>query len=244
VAVEPAAEPAPAPAIEEAPRAITPRLEPACFHIYSPEEDSPAHKSCEWDDGFPAVSRDGKLVVTKYVEDDGGRGNPNLRIRFLDVATSKVVRDVLVLDADEVDAMYDDEGQATKRAQLERKVAQRMATAQRLIDARGYRSLEHLGTNDAHNQFISNDRSKIHAEFDATAVRAIDPATNRVLWQRRFDVPNPTPDNGHDECMGWGLRELDIAWDPETRVVIATSQYDRGGCMCSTDVVQQVVRVP
>lgn len=244
----PAPAPAPAPIEEEAeppppPRATMPRLDAQCFAIHSPEEDPPAKmpESCQWDDGFPAVSRDGKLVVAKVMVDDGGRGNPNLTIRFLDVATSKVVRDIVVLDPDEVDAS----DRPAKRAQLQRKVAQRMALAQRVIDQRGYRSLELLGTYNSYHLELETDRTRVHAEFDGNAVRAIDPATNRVLWAHRFVVPNPNQrDIETSDCAGWRLRELAVAWDPETRVVIGTSSYDTGGCMCDTLGAEQIVRMP
>lgn len=248
--VAPPPTPAPAPApIDEAveppppPRATMPRLDAQCFIIHSPEEDPPESmpESCQWDDGFPAVSRDGKLVVAKVMDEDGGRGNPNLTIRFLDVATSKVVRDIVVLDPDEVDAS----DPPAKRAQLVRRVAQRMALAQRVIDQRGYRSLEPLGTSNAYHDVVETDRTKVHADFDGTAVRAIDPATNRVLWAHRFVVPNPNQrDIETSDCAGWRLRELAVAWDPETRVVIGTSSYDTGGCMCDTVGVEQIVRLP
>lgn len=250
VAPQPA--PPPAPVVEEPqqlppPRALSPRLDAQCFHIDSPEEEPPedTRKSCAWDDGFPAVSRDGKLVVTKVIDEDGGRGNPNLTIRFLDVATSKIVRDIVVLDADEVDAMYDDSGKDTKRVQLEQKVAQRMASAQRVIDQRGYRALEHLGSNDQYADVVTTDRTKVYAEFDTSVVRAIDPGTNRVLWSHRFDVPNPNKrKSDDDECAGWSLRELEVAWDPETRIVIGASQYDTGGCLCDTVGVEKIARMP
>lgn len=247
-----AQEPAPAPTEQPARRvrAAAPRVDPSCILADG------ARPSCSWDDGFPAVSTDGTLVATKVIPDDGGRGFPGLTIRFLDVATSTIVRDVVVLDPDEVswdfydeDLAQNDEPGARRRAQLLQVMKRRAAVAQKLLDDKGYRPLEHLGTSiqpaalEPAGTAPRGDR--VYAEFDQQAVRAIDPATSTALWSHRFDVPAPAqPDPDADCGSSFELHSLSVWWDPEMRIVLGTSAYHTGGCLCPTLELEQVVRLP
>src|SRR5512143_579195 len=101
----------PAPVATEVPPPPSPPKPEPALHAMNPMIDTlcvipgvAPDARCTWDDGFPALSPDGKTVAIAYHPDDGERGNPDLTIRFVDVASSKVVRDDLVLAPDEYDA--------------------------------------------------------------------------------------------------------------------------------------------
>src|SRR5262245_23344485 len=70
---EPAAKPAEPPPPPPPPRALTPLLNAACV---LPSDEPPA--ACAWDDGFPAISTDGTLVVRKIVTDSEDAGSAGL----------------------------------------------------------------------------------------------------------------------------------------------------------------------
>lgn len=224
-----------APVVDEPPRASAPHLDAACVEVEPPGEDAverPA--SCAWDNGFPAISRDGSMLVALHVPDDGGRGNPGLTVRFVDVATSRVVRDLVVLDPEEVDTITD-------RTRRQQRVRARVARAQELV--KGYRTLVPLGSHDTDAEAVTVERRVPYADFDRARVRAIDPATNTVLWQHDFTSDPPRRANDTELCGGWDLRALSVAWDPTTRVALATSDYQTGGCLCSFETVYAARRL-
>ena len=53
--------------------------------------------------GFPALSQDGAHVAFAFVDGDGGRGNPNLAIRFYRVANGRKDGEVSILSPDEAE---------------------------------------------------------------------------------------------------------------------------------------------
>jgi hypothetical protein len=226
----PAPEPAPEP---KQPRATTPHLITSCLlEMESPTTDL----TCSWDQGFPAISADGTLIATRFTPDDGARGWPGLSVHLIDVATSRIVRDVTILSPDE----YDPEGK--QRDKLLAMIASRTEAAQRVLDAREFRTLVALGENNLYQQTVTTDPTKLHAEFAENLVRAIDPATQTVLWQRRFAVAAPKPHNPDSDCGAWDMRNLSVWWDPTTRVALASMKYGTGGCICSIDEYEVVVR--
>jgi len=58
---------------------------------------------------LPAVSADGAAVLIGIEDNDGGRGNPNYRLELRDRLDAKIDRHT-VLTVDEVDALYDADG--------------------------------------------------------------------------------------------------------------------------------------
>lgn len=227
--------------IEELPkpayRALKPELDPSCI---AADLDTDLQPVCTWDDGFPAISGDGTTLVSASPPDDGGRGNPGLRITFIDLATQKVVRSILVLDPDDHDP--DNPNNDKVRA----KTAKRAAEAQKLIDAGDYRSLISLGENtaDSISTSTSPDTTGIHAEFSGSSMRLVDPATRTTLWRHRFSAPSPIAKPNHEQdCQGWSLAQVDAWWDPSTRIVIGNLLYHHGGCMCGSSSITQVFRL-
>lgn len=219
---EPAAiEPPPA-----SPRATTPVLDAAC--VAPPDDAGPA---CGWDDGFPAISPDGRRIALKHVPDDGGRGNPGLSIRVVDVATSRIVRDVTILSPDEWDAAAD----APER--LRATIARRVADVTRALGLARFRALAPLGRAAPWADEVDVDASAIHAEFDGAAVRIVDPARARVLWQARLSAARIAAADEDGLCAGWTLHEVDAWWDPETRAVLVVQAYTTGGCLCGVETV-------
>ena len=244
VVQQPAPPPAPEPEPEPKridPRATSPMILPSCV---APDDRVP-HPECTWDAGFPAISADGKTVVTYFVPDDGGRGFPGLSIHFIDVATSKFVADLLVLDPDEIDV---DEPYGEVSPALRAKMEKRAAAAQRRIDAGDSRTMAHLGSRGWHDDTESSaDRSRVYADIIGGLVRIVDPATQRVLFQRDLSVPDPRSAavraGASDlECAGFSLNQMDVWWDPATRTVLAAEAYTSGGCMCPVDEYEVVSR--
>lgn len=227
--------PPPPPPEEPAPRASAPFLQAACI-LEDPNSEPLA--SCDWDHGFPAISADGKTIAIQRHIDDGGRGNPGVSIELVDVATSRVKRTVMVLDPDEY--VF---GEDPKWAALEKTVEKRVDSAQRLLDAGGYRALAVVGEKDDDTLRAAGLRT----EFDSELARVIDVATNSVIWQRRFSVarefPNRKLDPDVDSCEPMHTGNMTIAWDAQTRTILADVSYGAGPCYCGDTDVAYVQRV-
>src|SRR5689334_18533810 len=137
----PAPPPAPEPPPAPAPRALAPHLEAAC--ITPTEEVAPALAVCSWDDGLPAISTDGALLIKKSIGEIRPFGGSSLAIEFFDTSSSRRVRQVVLLSESDYDAT------GKPRPGIERRVEQRVAGLQRTLDARGFRSLIDLGSSDS-----------------------------------------------------------------------------------------------
>jgi hypothetical protein len=241
----PPAPPPPAPP-PPAPRALAPYLDSSC--ILAPSDN------CTWDDGFPAVSADGALVVTKQLDGDPS-GALSLEIAFLDAGTGRVVRRHVLHSLEEHRilsgfATQIAEGQAEierlekARSVLYGKVGQRIAAVQRMLDGRGFRSMQSLGSSQTGEE--GTDKTRVYAQFQDNAARIIDPARNAVLWQHRLSVTDDTPvvSDGTEMCGGKSLRDAALWWDPATGIVLAQKRYVTGGCMCPSGFEDEVLRIP
>jgi len=231
----PAPPPAPEPPPAPAPRALAPHLEAAC--IMPTEVDAAPLAACSWDDGFPAISTDGALIVKK-IYDTNPSGSSGLAIGFFDASTSRLMRRVVLLSPN---GDYDAKGKL--RPGIEGRVGPRVAALQRTLDERGFRSLIDLGSSDSS---AGPDPKRIHAEFDGAFARIVDPERSAVLWQHGFfsTVPSPPYNPDTDMCGGKGLHRLSMSWDPATGIVLADLLFFTGGCMCPSIFEEQVHRVP
>lgn len=224
------------PAIEPPPpavayRATAPRLQAECIGSTA---DSPAPE-CTWDDGFPAISGDGKTVVEARVPDDGGRGNPGLHLVFFDVATSKVARTVVVLDPD--DAPYGEPLTDKVRANL----SKRVVAVQQELDAKKFRSLVELAPMGSPDMHAATPKAPgIHTEFTGQVMRLVDADRGAELWRHEWSAPAPRKHDPDVDCSAWYLAELGVSWDPETRVVFGQLLYHHGGCICGSTQLGQV----
>jgi hypothetical protein len=244
----PAPAPAPDPVVtpvatptEQPPRPRTPKIWPQCVYVAPGEEDG----VCLWDDGFPAISADGRLIASKHIPDDAGRGNPGLEIWFT-LATGKVVGRTVVLSPDEFEV--DDGTNSAKVARLQKSVYARVAEVQRTLDDGAYRSMARLGQSNFRDT-SSDEPASVHTGVYADigfggAVRIVDPATNSVIWQHQFGVAGGREPNEDELCGGWGLWSMELWWDEPTRVVLASEWYRTGGCMCSDVPVVEVAHIP
>jgi hypothetical protein len=193
-----------------------------------PTEEGP----CSWDDGFPAISADGRLIAIKDYPDDAGRGNPSVRIAFFDTGRSRQVSDVPILLADEIGAGPIEE--------LRARVEQRVASVQHTLDAARFRTLMPLST-------VAQGKA-IYAVVEEQAVRIVDPATSTVLWQRRLVAPSDPPDTvpqDDDEifpCGAGSVYGVDLWWDPRAKIVLAALDMV-SGCMCPNYADYQVHRM-
>jgi|GEM_PF-2848527 len=237
VVVTPAPTPPPvvvaAPEPPAQPRALAPHVQAQCL-IPTPGVEDP---TCTWDDGFPAISRDGRLVATRAWANDGGRGYPGVSIHLIDVKTGRVVRDALVLSPDE----YSEEPKVQDKLRVT--IARRAAAIQHVLDAGEYRSLRVLASRNMDQEEGSVDVTEVHAEFAGDTMRVIDPATATVIGQYEFGVGRRHPSKPDGECSGWGMVRLHVWWDPATQVTVGSSLYYTGGCMCPSETIEQVGRL-
>jgi hypothetical protein len=233
----PAPEPPPAPVIR--PRAPTPLLIPECLYEFDWLGDRP---QCNWDNGFPAISGDGKTIA--FLSSWSGPSDEQLgaAVAFLDVRTAKRVRTLTLYRHSGMTDMTDAE-----TYQLYRKLPRRVDEVQKVLDRAGYRSMQDLGTGYAESPEPEPTEAptRVYAEFNGENVRAIDPATHEVLWQGRFAAPRPVRDlDDDDDCDGFSLASTSAWWDPETRVAYVQQGYNFGGCMCGSGSYELVRRMP
>lgn len=256
VTVTPAPTPAPAPVVAPEPetkvvppRALAPKLDAGC--VIAPDESAEPLATCAWDDGFPAIARDGSLIATKHSPSAGPSDLYSLSIRFLDPATSRTVKEVVILTEDEASRFrYPDEdaGKAEKLQHAVRtKVARRVAAVQKTLDHTKFRTLRALGdwreNQEPAERPVVPPTDRIYGEIAGSAIRIVDPKTATVLWRGDLSVANPNPPSSEtaDDCGGWGLWGSSAWWDPETQTVLAVATYRTGGCMCP-DVDNWIVK--
>lgn len=213
-------------------RATAPRLQIECIGVTTADAPNPA---CAWDDGFPAISADGKTVVEARIPDLGERDGTGLHIVFFDVATSKVTRTVVVLDPD--DAPYGEPLPDKVRATL----VKRATAVQQELDAKKFRSLVELlppGNPTMHE--AATPAPGIHAEVTGQVMRLVDADRGIEMWRHEWSAPAPRKLDPDAECSAWYMAELGVSWDPETHVVFGQLLYHHGGCMCGSTQLGQV----
>jgi hypothetical protein len=217
----PAPPPEPAPVAKPAPqvRAASPAIDVQCL-IGNHEDDH----ACAWDDGFPAISLDGKTVVSTFDPVMGSpRGGSGFGLELIDVATSRVLRStILTLGwSDEADDPAE--------------VAKHYAELQRWFTPAKYRTLAVLP--------ISNEPGEtgLRAEVENDSIRVIDNQTSTALWRYRFEIPKPTIDPESDavHCHVSSARAGGAYWDAKTRTVIATALFVESPCSCTNEEVFQ-----
>ena len=218
---------------------MRPRVDADCIDGAVADLASPA---CSWDDGFPAISADGTLIVDAEIPDSGGMGAPGLSILFTNAATSKVVRSVNVLSPGEIpygEAMSD---------KMRATVRKRTAAVQKDIDAKGFRALVTLDdiAMPAGSEIpLDPNRPGVYAEYAGEVMRLLDPQTKTEIWRHRFSSPSPwtTKPDPDKECQGWTFARLSTWWDPTSRTVFAKLLYHYGGCMCGSASIPQVFKL-
>jgi hypothetical protein len=241
----PPAPPPPAPP-PPALRALAPYLDSGC--ILAPSDN------CTWDDGFPAVSSDGALIAAKQL-DGSPSGALDLAIAFLDARTGRVVRRDVLHSFDEhyilsgiatqvVEGEAETQRLERARSALYGKIGKRIAAAQRMLDGRGFRTMQSLGSSQTGEEWT--DKTRVYAQFQDNAARIIDPARTAVLWQYRFGVTDDAPvvEDPAMMCGGKMLRDVALWWDPATGLVLAQKRYTTGGCMCPSGSEEEVQRIP
>ncbi len=236
----PAAAPPPA-ALEEplpvVPRALVPTVNAAC--VVSSEDPT-----CAWDAGFPAVSADGSMIAIRHIPDDGGRGYPGLSIQLVSAKSSKITASYTVLTPDEY--LEPEDAGWTK---LSAKMAKRAAAAQRVLDTGGFRSLVAVDVfSDLDGTTFSGAGQRLVGEANGEAIRIIDTAARTVVWQRTFPVEavfpaakNPSVDG--EGCYPSTTRDITVAWEPTSRLLLATVSYASGPCYCGDAIAYHVTKI-
>lgn len=238
----PPAEPKPAPPPA---RALTPFLDVGCLTNTAneaSEEGDIVDTRCSWDNGFPAISSDGKTIALVYSNDDGGRGWLNVAVQVIDARTSKVVRDDSIVSADELDP---ETGTVTDK--LLAVATRRVAAIQKRLDDGHYRSMRRI---EATGAFAADATPppglRLEQEFRDSQVRVVDGDTNTVLWRGVFDASKEYPPRKVDPdtdtgCYPSHTNDVYAWFDPETRAIAFQVSYGSGPCYCS-DAVHHYVR--
>lgn len=221
---EPPAPVVPEPPPEPKPRAARPRLDTKCLLSVDVDMD----ETCQWDDGFPAISGAGATIAVKQTSAAPG-GNILSSIGFLDVRTSHVTPWALLTIEDNYDGDTDDD-----YSRLRPKLAARGAAVQRKLDAEGFRPLVDLGP----DAIQPPNSLRAEAPGDGASVRIVDPASMTVIWQHRF--PAPTSIEESEECDG--SSSTHVWWDARTRQVLIERTIAIKEC--KTETVYSVHRVP
>ena len=235
-------EPAPRPRA----RAVQPHLDAACVI-----DDSSA--ACQWDDGFPAISSDGRTVAMKYSPSSEATVQ-ELSVRFYDARSGTLLR------SSEITAGpgYDDDDANTPVV-----VAERAARVNAALTAQQYRSMDLVpyvdptadpdGGPGAPTAIVPRGfYDDLHVELAGDHMRLVEPAglagsaVDRVLLQRDIGVPNPRPhaDPDTEGCAGWSTWSRAFAWDRASSTLAVTTMYRTGGCTCPDLPVLTVRRAP
>ncbi len=215
----PSIAPSPDVAPSPPPRRTTPRLDSAC--VLGALGDGPVPSTCTWeDDGFPAISSDGTLVVV----DDRGVITPResweRTILVLDVESSRIVGGYSIV-VDEDAAPFQDRDPSTsvlaaalERARVRGRVAERVHALDAFLDHRGFRTLESF----------DDPRGEMHD-------RVVVPAPPSAP----IAPDDPMP------CTSWHLQEMVLWRDAATRTVLAAMTYRTGGCTCDVAPAYRIV---
>lgn len=218
-------------------RALTPFLDANCIaRTDALEIEGAGAATCAWDDGFPAISADGKTIALKYSNDDGGRGFLNVNVRFIDAQTSKVLSDHVIVAPEELD----DVGQATDKTRA--LAAKRVAPIQKRLDSGHYRTMQRIEPTGiiAADEAPPAGMRVEHAQWESP-VRVVDADTNTVLWRGAFDVAKEYPPKQIDPdtdtgCYPTNTSDVNAWFDPSTRIIAFEVSYGSAPCYCSSTV--------
>lgn len=221
-------------------RALTPFLDAECIAITKStsygdaDHDDTTPKACGWEDGFPAISADGKTIAMRYSHDDGNRGWPNLAVTFVDVETSRVISDETIVGADELD----DQGRMTDK--LRARVNKRVPAIQKRLDEGHYRTMQYIDSAIPDPGVQAPPGLRLEHEERSSRARIVDGHTNTVIWRGEFDVTNEYPPRKIDPdadtgCYPSNTGHIDAWFDPQTRQIALLVSYGSAPCYCSNE---------
>lgn len=229
----------PEPPAAPPPRALTPFLDVPCFTRtdYDMEPEEKLARRCAWDDGFPAISADGKTIALRYSRDDAGRGWVNHAVQFIDVETSNVIGDHPIVAPDDLDP----QGQATDKTRA--LATKRVAAIQKRLDTGRYRTMKVIPSSIPEPDLPAPQGLRMEHEERESPVRVVDGDSNTVLWRGEFDVATHVPlrDVDPDRCYPRTTNNVYAWFDPATRLIAFQVWYGTGPDYCG-DEVQHYVR--
>jgi|GEM_PF-4991414 len=238
VMTAPAEPPALVEPVRPAARLVTPSLLASCS-IQERLVDITQSPSCG-DAGVPAISSDGSTIAALYSD-----GDQSLKVRFLAVASSKLLDDVVIqAPADALDS----QGRPTKATRAA--IVKRVAAVQAKLDAGRYRSLVSIEQADLGSEAVHGRLSMLYDRGGDTPneVSVLDEDADLVLWTDRFVAAErgyPVRANEEEvgpDCYPTITSSIATWWDARTRTILAEVQYIGWGCDCPTWATQHFVR--
>jgi hypothetical protein len=181
---------------------------------------------------LPLVSDDGATVAVPLHDNDGGRGNPNLALGLLDASSDRVVRRLVVVDADDPARP----GRAQREAAAEAVLASGRwtpLTALRIEEDPG----APMRSGGLAGAFRANRAAGtlLTVEYREPVLVVRDAATGRELLRR--SVPSWSQPGG-PRCRGCidcprPLGSLEAAWtEPARHVLLVRVGYHGGTDLC------------
>ena len=131
---------------------------------------------------------------------------------------------------------------------------QRVDHAQRMLDARQFRTMRRLDLRDHDRPETSGVAdttttsdavdAAVYAEVAADAIRIIDSTRSLVLWRHSFAFATSEPRDDQMCFAPYHSQFEGVWWDVSTRTLLVHQGYKTGGCMCSSGIVEHVRRIP
>lgn len=238
----PAPEPEPA-TISPPARALAPFLDANCITRTDLTADTDgAATSCAWDDGFPAISGDGKTIALRYSRDDGGRGFLNVAVQFIDAESSKMLSDHTIVAPEDLD----EQGLATDKTRA--LAAKRVAKIQKRLDEGHFRTMRRIEPSDIVPADVEPPKGLRveHGQWESAA-RVVDGDTNTVLWRGEFNASTEYPPRKVDPdtdtgCYPSHTNDVFAWFDPTTRSIAFQVSYGSAPCYCSDEIHHYVRR--
>jgi hypothetical protein len=199
-------------------------------HVTAPEvRPTTPPPSVRWIDngfdttGLPAITTDGKLVVVAEIDQDGGRGNPNLHLVSRD-RTDAFVEKITLLETDEVDVMFDPDGRHPK---LDARISAANAWLAKLHARAGLVELPKLDvdTSDGYTQHAAS-AGVVELDWQNDVVT--------ITYDKKLVTSHPSPPTWHAADHGGCTNpaKLGAAWvDIDHKLALVEIIYN-GTDMC------------
>jgi hypothetical protein len=182
---------------------------------------------------LPAVSGDGKLVAVAMRLDDGARGNDNLTLGIIDVGSDRLVKKVVIVDAENPDRP----GRARREAAAEALLAKQAWHQLRPLALRedpGAPVRQGVVGGPFQASLAVGQGMLVSYREPVLAVRR-GPGNGREIFrrdERRFSSPAGPRCNGCEDCPAPLASLVGADVDPATGILLLEIGYEGGTDVC------------